>query len=360
MPASETTSTSDGTSKSGSGVSLVAQWQVEADLEGGKYNHPIIATASEVVVGGENKKLRGLDSNTGETLWSLERPGKGVTVSHPATDGEHVYVTDRSGSIAAYDVRDGAIAWRESIPYTDRTFTIHRDGTVVCICSGATADGQSSSVRAFDSTEGGVLWSLSDSDLSRDGSDYVWFKGGVTDVGGNRLLLLFANSQVMLDLSTGDVLSAESVRFNAHRPGASKNGVVFLPSETTVHAVSIRSFSPRWSFDPEGSPTTGCVLHDEQLFFGSDDRNLYALAVADGSELWRFSTFNEINCRPLLYSDVVFAGSDDHHVYAIDSGSGNEHDRVKLDDKVRAIVPAGSGVVALTDSSAHGIRIQSN
>lgn len=75
-------------------------------------------------------------------------------------------------------------------------------------------------------------------------------------------------------------------------------------------------------------PKSGPILHENKIYFGSDNATLWALNQADGSVSWRFKVGKVVNGKsifssPAIYDGRVYFGSYDGNIYSLNAESGN-------------------------------------
>ncbi|MEX2575841.1 MAG: PQQ-binding-like beta-propeller repeat protein [Halofilum sp. (in: g-proteobacteria)] len=111
------------------------------------WSYPPAALEDVLVTGGRSRIVRGLDPDSGRTLWRLDLGSE--LVYRPIDAGSYALVTTFAGQVAAIG-RGGRIAWRTSDPVASITPAIAGERALFGGLDGA--------VRARSSKDGELLW----------------------------------------------------------------------------------------------------------------------------------------------------------------------------------------------------------
>jgi outer membrane protein assembly factor BamB len=95
-----------------------------------------------------------------------------------------------------------------------------------------------------------------------------------------------------------------------------------LSEEADFHIDASKIDSPYrvWSISMGGSIWSSPIIHDDTIFFGSNDTYFYALDL-EGNKLWDYKTADMIFSSPTCYKDIVVVGSCDEYLYAFSKNS---------------------------------------
>jgi outer membrane protein assembly factor BamB len=278
--------------------------------------------------------------------------GRGPQSSSPSVIDGKIYIDDVYSSAFALAASDGATVWSKS--FYDRQNEAHGDELVktgvvyitgerrsVALCArradtgrrlwcahdagtlmpspaveeGLVFAGASHSLCAFRATDGGRAWCYRT-------DNYVVFPPS------------FANG-VVYDANEGDTLFALDARTGAVRwnhvfrkpissSTAVANGVVYIRSANSIHALSASTGAILWS-----SPGGNGEYNDSfpaaangVVYMGFFDGKVSAFDAADGSLLWSFTTDAPVQWGPIVANGYVYAASKSGEIYAFSLPGG--------------------------------------
>jgi outer membrane protein assembly factor BamB len=139
---------------------------------------------------------------------------------------------------------------------------------------------------------------------------------------------LVVGDRVVLGLQSGQVLardvtdgaSAWTADLLAVGELAGENGLVLVPVDGAIHALSLDSGQPRWKVEA-GRITAPLLLRGGWVIVATGEQ-LTALRAADGVQVWtRKVAF--IEHRPAIDGDVIYASVADGRVITVDLPSGS-------------------------------------
>jgi outer membrane protein assembly factor BamB len=79
----------------------------------------------------------------------------------------------------------------------------------------------------------------------------------------------------------------------------------------------------KWKF-VTGSRIIGSpVIHENAIYFGSDDGNVYSVDAESGRQLWRTTTRGPVPCTPAIVDNTLYVGSYDGKFYALAAKTGD-------------------------------------
>jgi outer membrane protein assembly factor BamB len=73
----------------------------------------------------------------------------------------------------------------------------------------------------------------------------------------------------------------------------------------------------QWKFSTNGRIRSEFLLHDANLYFGSEDNSLYSLNKLTGKLNFKYNTDGNINGSPVIFGNRLFVGSTDSFVHGI-------------------------------------------
>ncbi|GBF49987.1 hypothetical protein LPTSP4_15080 [Leptospira ryugenii] len=117
-----------------------------------------------------------------------------------------------------------------------------------------------------------------------------------------------------------------------------------------------------WSFPARSAVHSDIVSYvlgnDEFFLFGSDDGTFFCVNVY-GKQQWSFKTNGRIRSEALVHQDTVFFGSEDNHLYGLKVHTGQLSLKYNTDGNIngRPAVIGNRLYVGSTDSFLHGIYI---
>ena len=192
-------------------------WETELGFRTGVVASPILI-GKILVVADELGKVHGLDSETGEVLWTNELSAPVYTTM--TSDGTQVFVPTTRGRLYSLDGKSGVEKWSYALPDTTVRFSASGyDQEIGQVVVGGT-DGI---LRSFDSSRGDIRWST-----PLEGAIMIapLFTESTLYIGTLRRLLY------ALDKKTGQVLWEENVKGRVKSAMAAQNGKIIVMAET--------------------------------------------------------------------------------------------------------------------------------
>lgn len=222
-----------------------------------------------------------------------------------AADAQMVVTALEDGTVAALDVKDGALLWKVHLP------------------AGATA------VPLLDRDN---LWVG-----AQDGKLYA------------------------LSAQNGETRWIFTTRAPIYAAPALSDGVLYLASgDSTLYALNSADGSLRWQYQAGSTLHATPTLNGGVIYFGGNDGKLNALDAASGAPYWKDGIFTQgpVESQATLFNGRVFTGSGDGRIYALDAGSGGEYWRYSTTDEIYArpqllddglLIASAGGTLALLD-----------
>ena len=268
-----------------------------------------IVVDSTVIVGAYDKRIRGINAESGTETWSkkLHR-----TFSTPTVADDVVLIGREDQALTALNHTDGTEAWTIETPGKVISSPVVADGTAYfgCMVSG--------DVQARAVENGSHQWtfetagSVSSSPALDDGTLYI----------GSNDRNLYA-----IDLTDG----VEQWRFETNSPIASSPAVdgdtVYIgtgSADNKVFALDAADGSVKWSFETDEYVTTSPAYANGSVYVGARDLTLYALDAATGDEQWAFKV-GYLFSSPIVSDGTVYVGTMGRRILAVDAETGTKN-----------------------------------
>ena len=230
--------------------------------------------------------------------WSVSLPA-GAN-GPPVIAGDHVYVTRLPGSVAAYRLSDGSVAWTADVVPAQ---PLAVDGDLVVVASGDV-------LHALRGGDGQRMWQAPVGALT---APLVVKDGWVIAVSASRLTAIRA--------SDGGVIWAGDTGPVRER-GAIMGDTLFVPvANGAIVARDLTTGNVRWERRLNGAPQEPLAIGD-RVFAGASDGRVYSLKISSGEIAWQFPVRAAIRGAPVTDGTRVYVAALDHLVRAFDYRSG--------------------------------------
>lgn len=77
-----------------------------------------------------------------------------------------------------------------------------------------------------------------------------------------------------------------------------------------------------WSFETQGPIRSDFLLHENHLYFGSDDQFLYKISLESKKLSWKYKTKGALRNMPILHENMLFFSTEQRYLYAIEAATG--------------------------------------
>ena len=270
------------------------------------------------------------ESDSGAPFWSFQT-GKGI-FSSPVVDSDGTIFVGSADRYFYAITPDGQLKWRFRTGEIIDSAAMLDDTGHVYIGAG---DGV---LRAFNRTDGEVLWAMR-ADAPKAGRSFInWFEGnvgmtkngvlivpndnfhiyGVDRKDGRKLWQWEMNDQVWA-LPAVDPLSQNVYVGDNFIAGLDIIGW-FYKNISAMDPWGRRA----WRFSAQGSVGASPMLAGERVIYASFDGYVRALDKRHGMLLWEFAARDHLYASPALLSDgTVIQASTDGSVYALDGATGH-------------------------------------
>ena len=100
-----------------------------------------------------------------------------------------------------------------------------------------------------------------------------------------------------------------------------------------LYAIDINSGSVIWKFETDGKVTAFPVMDDQYLYVGNLNGNIYKLRKSDGKLIWQIKTDGLINTTPILFKNKLIQPDLNNKIYFINSLTGQITKSIELENR---------------------------
>lgn len=248
------------------------RFPTKADAKITFFAPPVVTDDGQVIVGGYNNILYGLDAETGGQKWAFDQ-AKNHYIASPLVTSDGIYAPSNDNTLYALNLA-GNLRWQFKTEH-GQWGTPAQAGTLILLPS------LDHYIYALNAENGSLVWKSEDLGGSVVGTPTV-SEQGVLYVG------TFKSEMLALDSKDGKTL---------------------------------------WRVPAMGWVWSGPALVNDVLYFGDLGGTLSALNAANGSILYQVKpaadTPRKIVGQPLIVEDALFFVADDGNLYAVEAANGN-------------------------------------
>ena len=314
----------------------------------------VVVQDDRLYVGTQDRDVRALNVQTGETLW--HSPLRGEVESNQAVYGTPtisngiVYVGGYDGNLYALNLEDGTDAWSEKRV---------GDGSPIvggpAVGGGLVVIGSSDGILyAYDAADGSFRWDF-------ETGNSIWATPAVANgrvyFGSmdQKVYALDLDGQKIWEFATGGAVTAEPLV---------KDGRVYVGSfSSDFYALDAQTGNMIWKFpDAINWYWSRAVSNGDTLFVGSTDGNLYALDERTGALRWAHPTNGSIVGAPALVAGRVAVGSTDGRVRLVRQQDGQDETQCNIGAAIKSPLTAHENLLFFRadDRSIRALEISSN
>lgn len=283
-----------------------------------------------------------------EVVWRHEAEAR--VGSSPAVDEGAVYYADDAGFVYGLDAETGDEQWRYlSADTFDHDPEISEGPTLDATRPNLYFGSAEGRVHRVDVRDGAERWRV---EVNEDVVTAPAVHGDFVYVTTRGAVVYKINAETAEIHSTQSV--GDSVRSS---PAVVRNDgwdeVFFGSEDRQLYAVKFQtvagadSVERMWRARTEGAVRTSPAVDGDRVYVGSDDGGLYAFDKESGERLWRYDAGTRIRSSPSLGADALYFGDSSGTVHAIDPEDGERFWSYDTDDYVRSS-PAVTGDVYVT------------
>ena len=278
-------------------------------------------------VGTQDRDIRALNAETGETVWRF--PLRGEVETDQAVYGTPViadgvaYIGGYDGMLYALNPANGNDLWDARVG----------DGSPivggVAVGAGLAFVGSTDGfLYAYDAAEGVFQWRF-------ETGNSIWATPAVADdrvIFGSmdqKVYALDPEGRLIWEFATGGAVTAQPLV---------KDGRVYIGSfSSDFFALDAETGSVIWKFpDASNWYWSRAVTNGDTLFVGSTDGNLYALDASTGGLRWAYPTEGSIVGSPALVGDRVAVASTDGRVRLVRQQDGQDETQCNVGAAIKA------------------------
>jgi outer membrane protein assembly factor BamB len=288
-----------------------------------------------------------LDSKTGKVIWErtaiVATPHEGYhgrygsfASNSPVTDGKRVFAFFGSRGLYSYDL-DGKLIWKKEFPPMRMRLQFGEGAAPVL-------DGENLYLK-FDQEEGSYLLALDKNTgkelwrVSRGDEVSSWSPPLVVTHGGRKQLVVSASSKVRsYDAATGKLIwESAGLGSNVIPAPVTTNGIVYVMSgHRDPNLLAIRlgregdltgTDAIVWTNDRGNSYTASPVLHDNKLYFISDNGMLSCFNALTGEAYYRQQRLPKpynFKASPVAANDKLYLSTEEGDVVVVKLGEKYE------------------------------------
>ncbi len=242
-------------------------------------------------------------------IWHIKEGGGSIN-STPVIRGKHVYIGALDNYLYKLDKETGKLVWKfkTSGPICD-SYPVFKDGVLFL-------GSYDHNLYAIDEETGEEVWR---------------FKTGDKIFGSSALimgdLVIFTSKDFYvyaLDRKTGDMVwTFRTGGWSASCPTEYKGNIIVSSSDGNLYYLT-KEGKEIWRFKTGGNIFTQnpFCIHEDVVYFGSDDSNFYGVRLSEGREVFRHKTGSYVDAVPIIREGTLYGISDDNNFYAIELSTG--------------------------------------
>jgi outer membrane protein assembly factor BamB len=305
-------------------------WEAETS---GKPAGPMTIHYGLLVYPDAKKKIRFYDLRTGVHQGKIKCKGvpqTGVTVKDSLA---FFSLAPRKNELHAVNLLNGDLVWRRSVEDAASGSIIGSDGIIVSSRTGSLA--------AFDTKDGSSLWEYSAAGRfvapasSRAGKIYQ-----PSDQGALHVLSEADGTELYQTVVEGPVVSPVAV-----------SDLIYMTSVLgKVYGIDSENGDIVWSTEAGGPVWTAPAVDESRVYVGHSGGEVVAMEATTGQVLWRFATGEVIKASPLAVGSVVVAGTGGGSLYVLNAEDGSRIDSLTVEGSVdTSPISDGRRVYVATD-----------
>ncbi|MFP6583344.1 MAG: PQQ-binding-like beta-propeller repeat protein [Candidatus Hydrogenedentota bacterium] len=272
-----------------------------------RFDAPISAFESTVLMGAMRGLVYALDAATGEQKWiyDIGGPVLGTANFHDPTDApgdERIFIIEQGeGVLHSIALATGEGVWKTpGVERCDGSPSIKGNAIIYGSCAAA--------LHVFSAKDGSLV-----KDILFDEDSQV--AGGAAIVGDSAYVGTHSGRLFHASLNAGEVIwvNEDSLDEIFETPAVNRDYVVFSSYDGSVYALNRDTGKLIWSFETDGTPTSPVIAGDKVVI--TTDGILVLLRLATGEEIWSIEISDETS-SPAIINGMIVVGSDDGTVSA--------------------------------------------
>ncbi|HEY9288023.1 MAG TPA: PQQ-binding-like beta-propeller repeat protein [Candidatus Dormibacteraeota bacterium] len=305
---------------------LTRWWSVDF---GGTVSYPLIAQGMVYVTVAENwlvngSRLYAVDQASGRTIWRSIELGGGSYWSAATYDEGRVFVGNAANLLRAFDASNGTLLWSLQLPGQSSSSSAPTASNGVVYAVGYGSGGTLYAVRE---TDGTVLWRVATS--TGDESSPAVSTTGVYVAFGCSHVYDFAPSNGALIWSHAGTCIGGSGRTSALYNGRLYTRDPLTPSSNAIYDAQTGAAAGAYAAGP-------APAFDNSMGFYLNGSALEAHALSTGAQAWTFAGDGALSSAPIVINGYVYEGSTSGNLYALAASTGSLAWSVNLGAPIRA------------------------
>ncbi|NIM11432.1 MAG: PQQ-binding-like beta-propeller repeat protein [Candidatus Aminicenantes bacterium] len=262
-----------------------------------------VISNSIVVVGDREGKVHGIDLQTGSRLWDYNMGG--IITGTPAVKNNKVFLGGSNHAVCL-QLSTGKTLWNTTTDHEKKDINRLFSMTGCILCADDLVFFCDDEIAIFDAKTGKLV------NKQEFGFEPAYHTGPCTD--GEFVYMPSYRKILRLSLDSGQILNSEYTDGGiTSGPMIADDLIIFGTNRFSIQAHSQHDLSNVWSFfmedpllDPMGLIKSRPAFSGEHLFFGAPDGNIYALKAKTGKKRWKSQLGSSIQSSPLISGEALF------------------------------------------------------
>ncbi|MCP4714167.1 MAG: PQQ-binding-like beta-propeller repeat protein, partial [Deltaproteobacteria bacterium] len=282
--------------------------------------YPIVASPTVsngfAYIGSRNGTLYCLDAANGKQEWYW--PTENAIVAPCAVSDTYAYVGSNDNKIYCLKTANGALQWSYAtdgpiiagpVLVDDIVFVGSIDDRLYCLDA---TPSSSSGEKKWDYATGG---DISATPVISGG--YVYFGSEDGKLYSFTAETVYSTTQFTFAsaITTSPAIEDDNI-YVVTDPGALQCITKLTSGDQTLTNI--------WGITTGYIITTGPVVSNGLLYFGTHDGTIVCYESATRAKKWTFQTGGSVRSRPAVNNGYLYAGSDDHKLYCLNADNGTE------------------------------------
>ena len=263
------------------------RWTYDAD---GEIDGTPVVSGGRIYFGATDDVIRALDQATGAELWRYTMTGD--SLASPSLRGHRVFTSDKNGGVVPLDQDGGAPVGERQLGGTITTSTSWSDdGEAVLVAE------RTGSISALGVEDGALQWEfLADEEVLSTGAfgDGAWFIGSWD----NKIYALDRHGGLRWSVTTGANVTSS--------PAFIDDRVIVGSWDWVLYALDVHDGSEIWRIDLGSDLLASPVTDGQTLLQWTETGDLHGIDVATGEDLWNVSMGVRVVASPGVKSGSLF------------------------------------------------------
>jgi len=229
---------------------------------------------------------------SGKIDWALQAY---YSAGSPVIIDKRLYHTALNGSVMCLNAANGEIVWETNIAGRINSSPAYAGEHLVTVS-------ESGIVRCFEPSSGSILWNI---ELGETVHTQPMISRNLV------FIVTYPGKVYVLDINSGRVIRREIFEVNLFTPLASDKNILLIPgSNGILNAYELQGFDIRWSAELEGPFSVAPLITRDYVFIGTAQRQFYILDKNNGKILQQFKMEGRPRSLPIIHENQLFLGSE--------------------------------------------------